>query len=1066
MNNHFYQNYGRCEQYRPHLFKWRGPLTNVKNSLPFARILLFIVAILIFNLTKAQSPVEVSGKVKDSYGLPLNGVSVQVKRSNNQGNQTKVLGTLTDENGAFNISVHAGDSVVFSFVGFKNYRLVYQGQQNLEITLTPIGSLQDSVVVIGYQTVLKKDLTGATGVVNMENATKISAGTVAEGIQGLVPGVTVRNGGAPGQNSVIEIRGVGSFQNASPLYVIDGMLSDANVTINPDDIASVQILKDASAAAIYGSRAGNGVVIITTKKGHAGEPLVSLSGKYGFQQLPKTWDVMNAASFLKTAQQQYANSGVAMPKDIANQLQNNTINTDWQKAVYRTSAYQDYTLGISGGSPSATYYVAGSYYGNQGTVVGNNFTRASLRINTAVHKGRVTFGENLMLTDNNNDYPGGGVNVFYNSSQMLPIIQVKSDDYKDPIQYPSNPGGWGIGSSNNPTYANNYLAAAALDKVSNEYGKLVGNAYLQIKLAKWLTYKFNAGLEVSYDYSQEIRDTGIWRYTNQPPETFVSEERSRFTNLLLENTFNFDHHFGKHYINGVVGFSRTQQEREYTGAARNLLQDLNGTLYTTIGSAIGSPSATGGINNKWRSHGWLGRVNYNYADRYLLTLTGRIDQDSRFGPEYRTGYFPSAAAAWRISKEDFFKSNTVNDLKIRGSYGQLGFSDALTPWQYVGFINSSTRAIYGTDQKPQLGQYQSIITNPDLHWEKRNQLDIGTDITLLDNRLNLTVDWYNSTSKDVLLIVPLPQYLGSSGSPFVNTGSIRNTGIEFSAAYHNHDRAFKWDLAGNFTTIKNKVLSVGNQGADANGNKVNYLQPANFVRSQVGHPMASWYVIKTDGIFQSTDEVNNYKNKDGKIIQPNAKPGDIRFVDLNGDGQINDDDRTFAGSPWPTLQAGLQFNGSYHNFSINMQWVGVFGNKIYDDVRRPLDSYQLVNFRSDINPWTPENTNTNDPRLAIDNGNDPSVSANNMAQTDRWLENGSYARLRNLEIGYNFQTDFLSKMKIHNARLFVSGQNLLTITKYKGLDPDVANNNLGMRGMDSGFWPSSRIYSVGIHMEF
>ncbi|UAY57232.1 TonB-dependent receptor [Arachidicoccus terrestris] len=1027
-------------------------------------LLSLFAGVLFSNGVLAQSAAEVSGIVQDQAGTPLGGVSVEVKTDGSDLSGTR--GSLTDNNGKFTVNVAAGDSIIFSYVGFQRYAIRYQNEKDLHISLVPTASRQDSVVVIGYQTVLKKDLTGATGVVDMDNSTKVSAGTVAEGIQGLVPGVTVRNGGAPGQNSVIEIRGVGSFQNASPLYVIDGMLSDANVTINPDDIASIQVLKDASAAAIYGSRAGNGVVIITTKRGRAGAPVVSLSGKYGLQQLPKTWDVMDATGFLATAKQQYTNSGVAMPKDIQEQLKNNTINVDWQDAVYRTSAYQDYTLGVSGGSNTANYYIAGSYYGNEGTVVGNKFTRASLRINTEVRKGRVTFGEHLMLTDNNNHHPGGGVNVFYNSAQMLPIIMTQSESYKDPIQYPSNPAGWGLGSANNPTYANNYLAAAALDRISNEYGKLVGNGYLQIKLADWLTYKFNAGLEVSYDYTGEIRDTGVWRYTNQPAQTFAAETRSRFTNLLLEHTINFDHHFGKHYINGVVGFSRTQQDRSYTGASRTLLQNLNGNLYSTISSAIGTPSASGGVSNKWRSHGWLGRVNYNYADRYLLTLTGRIDQDSRFGPDYRTGYFPSAAAAWRVSKEDFFTSELINDLKIRASYGQLGFSDALAAWQYVGYVSSTTRAVYGTDETPHLGQYQAIVTNPDLHWEKRNQLDIGADITLLDNRLDVSLDWYRSTSDDVLLVVPLPQYLGSSGSPFVNTGSIRNTGIEFSATYRDHSHALKWDLAGNFTTIKNKVLSVGNQGLDENGNKVDYLQPANFVRSQVGHPMASWYVIQTDGIFQSAEEVNNYKSSDGKIIQPNAKPGDIRYIDLNDDGQINDNDRSFHGSPWPTLQAGLQFNASYRGFTLNMQWIGIFGNQIYDDVRRPLDSYQLVNFRSDINPWTPDNTNTDDPRLAIDNGSDPSVSANNMAQTDRWLESGSYARLRNLEIGYSFATDWLGKMKIRNARVFVSGQNLFTITKYRGLDPDVANGNLSMRGMDSGFWPSSRIYSLGIHMEF
>lgn len=1020
-----------------------------------------IVCLLILFQSKAtgqNGSNVIHGKVTDEKGIPLSGVTVSVQNAGKK--------VLTNISGEFQIAALATDSLVFDYVGYDRKTVAAGQGLVISVLLQQNNQELNDVVVIGYQTVLRKDLTGATGVVNMNNAAKLSAGTVAESMQGLVPGVTVRNGGAPGQNSVIEIRGVSNFSGANPLYVIDGMLSDANVTINPDDVESVQILKDASAAAIYGSRAGNGVVIITTKKGRSGPAIISFSGKYGWQQLPKQWDVMDAHDFLQTSKQQYENSGVPLPKDIADQLQNNTIDVDWQKAVYRTSHYQDYSLGISGGSPNATYYIAGGYNKNDGTVIGNTFNRASLRINTEVKKGILTFGENMMLSATNDDYPGGGVNVFYNAAQMLPIIKVQSDEYKDPIQYPSNPAGWGLGSSNDPTYANNYVADVAMDQVTNEFGKLVGNAYASLKLTDWLSYKFNAGLEVSYDYTKEVRDTGVWRYTNQPTQTFVSEGRSRFSNILLEHTLNFNKTFGLHSINGVIGFSRTQQQRDYTNAARNLLQNLNGYLYTTIGSAIGSPSADGGLINKWRSHGWLGRINYAYNDKYLLTLTGRIDQDSRFGSNYRTGYFPSAAAAWRISKEDFFDVPWINDLKIRTSYGRLGYSDELSAWGFMGLLNSASRAIYGTSQSPQLGQYQATLSNPNLHWEKRDQTNVGFDGSLFDNRLSVSFDWYNSVSKDVLLTIPLPNYLGTSGAPFVNAGSIKNTGIEFSATYRNNAHQLKWDVSGNFTTINNKVLSVGDQGADANGNKINYLEPANFTRTQVGHKMASWYVIQTDGLFQSQDEIDNYKNSEGKVIQPNAKPGDVKYIDLNGDGQINDNDRTFRGSPWPTLQAGAQFNGHYKGFNVNLQLVGIFGNKIYDDVRRALDGYQLTNFRKGISPWTPDNTHTSDPRLAIDNGNDPSVSANNMAQTDRWLENGSYVKLRNLELGYTFSPGWLKKASINSLRLYISGQNLFTITKYKGLDPDVANGNVEMRGFDSGFWPSSRIYSVGLNLNF
>jgi hypothetical protein len=408
----------------------------------------------------------------------------------------------------------------------------------------------------------------------------------------------------------------------------------------------------------------------------------------------------------------------------------------------------------------------------------------------------------------------------------------------------------------------------------------------------------------------------------------------------------------------------------------------------------------------------------------------------------------------------------VNDLKLRASYGKLGFSDVLSAWQYIGYLNNNPRAIYGSSQSPSVGAYQSVITNSDLKWETRVQTNIGADAVLFNKAVTFSFDWYRSLSKDVLVSVPLPQYLGSSGSPFVNTGSIKNTGIELAVTYKNYNHNFKWDVAANLTTIKNTVLSVGNQGVDASGNPIDYLEPANFVRSQVGHPMASWYVIKTNGIFQSQAEIDGYKNSTGTIIQPNAKPGDVRYVDANDDGQINNLDRAFAGSPWPTLQTGLQLNGAYKNFTINIQMIGIFGNKIYDDIRRSLDSYQLVNFREDINPWSSSNTSGTDPRLAVDNGNDPTVSVNNMGETDRWLEKGSYIRLRNIEIGYLLPSSLLNKIKFNSIRIFVSAQNLFTITKYKGLDPDISNTNLGMRGMDSGFWPSSRIYSIGAALKF
>jgi TonB-dependent starch-binding outer membrane protein SusC len=1017
-------------------------------------ILFTIACSLITTFATAQTQ-TVTGKITSADGRPLSGASVEVKGT--------TTGTTTDANGNFRINAARGATLAVGYVGFANQEFTVGDNTTINITMQGANASLNEVVVIGYQAVRKKDLTGAAGVVDMTNANRLTTASVGEAIQGLVPGVTVRNTGAPGRNAAIEIRGVGSFGSVSPLYVIDGMLSDANTTINTDDIASIQVLKDASAAAIYGSRAGNGVIIITTKKGREGPVRISASAKYGTQQIPKKWDVMSASQFAKTSQTLYQNSNLALPADIAAQLSNPTVNTDWQDQVFQTGNAQDYNLTVSGGSSTGNFLISGSYYKNHGVLIANDFERASIRINTEARKGRLTIGENMVLSSSYGTNPGGGINAFYEAATMLPIIAPQGNQYKS-IQY--NPAGWGMGTPADPTYASNYVAVAALDKQSYNFAKVVGNVYADVKLTNWLNYRFNTGVEASFDYFREIRDTGIWRYTNQPPQTSINESRQKFTNFLLEHTLNFNKTFTRHSINGVIGFSRTQQRRDITSGGRLLLQNFGGQEFTTISSATGTPSSSGSTPLFWRSHGYLGRVNYAYNDRYLLTLTGRIDQDSRFGPNFRTGYFPSIAAAWRLSKESFFDVSGINDLKIRASYGKLGFSDILGSWDYIGTLNNAPRAIYGVGQTPQLGQYTAQLVNPDLHWETRIQKNLGFDATLLDSRLSVTFDVYNSTSKDVLVNLPQAFYLGSSGAPSINAASIKNTGVELGATYHsNKNSLFRWDVSGNFTTIKNKVVSVGNRGVDAAGNRVDYIEGTNFIRAQVGHAVGEWFVIKTAGIFKSQQEIDAYVNKNGQKIQPNAKPGDIKYIDLNGDANINNADRQYAGSPWPKLQAGAQFNGYYKNFGINLQLVGVFGTKIYNGVRQALDAYQLTNFRSDIDPWSTSNPNGKDPRLGIAT-NDPGIALNNMAQTDRWLESGAYVRVRNLEINYTLPKSLLGSINITSSRVYVSAQNLLTITKYKGLDPDVQGTSIINRGFDAGNWPASRVISVGINCEF
>jgi TonB-dependent starch-binding outer membrane protein SusC len=996
----------------------------------------------------------VTGRVTDEKGEGLPGVSVILKGT--------TTGTATDVNGGYSLNVpDLTGTLVFSFVGYLTQEIPLNNRETVDVSLAPDVKTLSEVVVIGYQTVQKKDLTGAVSTISPTASNRVTANSVAESIQGLSPGVTVRSGGAPGQMARIEIRGAASFTNTDPLYVIDGMIADANTTINNNDIESIQVLKDASAAAIYGSRAANGVVIITTKQGKEGPARVSASAKYGIQQIPKRWDVMNNTEFAAMQRQQYQNTGGQTPPSSVGTSFDPSINTNWQDEVMRTGSLQDYNVTLSGGSKTGTYLVSGSFFTNTGVLIGNSFERGSLRVNTRSQKGRVTFGENIVLTNTVAKLPGEG-NPFYDLPQMLPIIPVRGERYINE----TNPEGWGIGTTDAVTYAFNSVAINNLNSVRNNFAKLVGNAYVDVKIAEWLSYKFNVGAEVSFDHFKNVRKLGVWQFNAAPKPSSVNEERSRYLSLLFEHTLNFSKVFGVHNINGVIGISQQNTNRETTAGGRTNLQIYNGNYLTTIGSGTGESTAGGGIPIDYRIFGYLGRLNYTFNDKYLLTLTGRIDQDSRFGVNYRTGFFPSVALGWRISQEDFFRADWVNDLKLHASYGQLGIV-TLNSWDYTAFINNNPRAVFGPDQFPYVGAAQAQLANPNLKWEERIVQNIGVDASFLNNQISLSVEAYNSLSKDNLLQLPVAGYLGNlGGNPFVNAGSIRNTGVEVAATYRNNNNELKWDVSANMTTIRNRVVGVGNQGEG-----IDYIQVGN-TRTKVGRSLGEWYLLRTSGLFQSDDEAQNYRSADGKVIQPFAKAGDVKYVDLNGDGQINNDDRDFVGSPWPTLQTGAQFNASYRGFNLNIQLVGVFGYKLYNDTRRILDSYQRTNFRRDVSPWSPTNTGTSDPRLALDT--EQGVIDNNRANSDRWLESGSYLRLRNVEIGYNLPKPLLSGAGIQNARVFISGQNLFTITSYSGLDPDVVGNTdpnnsqarILERGVDLGNWPASRVFSIGVQCDF
>jgi len=1006
----------------------------------------------------------ITGKVSSGTdNQPLAGVSVSVKGAN--------TGTSTDANGNYTITAPTGATLTFSYVGLTTQELVVGESNTVNVALgSATGSLNE-VVVIGYQTVRKRDLTGATSVVNTQNTQRLASRSLPEQLQGLAAGVAVRTGGAPGQEAVVNIRGLSTvFGNGNPLYVIDGMFSDPNTTVNPNDIESIQILKDASAAAIYGSRAGNGVIIITTKRGREGALKVTASSRISRSSLAKQYDMMSGAEYVATNRQAYTNAGYSQQPGVANY---NGTNTNWADLTIGTGSLQDYNVSLSGGGRNSSIFLSGSYLKDNGILIGRSFERVALRINSDVSRGRFKITENLMISNSLRRSPQEGNfevgNPWYDAFNNLPILPVQNSSFITP----ANPLGYSIGSNNARTFSRNQVAIADLWTNNTNFFKVLGNVFVDFRITNSLSYRFNAGLETSFDHNKNIRELGIWYQNQAEKPTSVEDTRSQYLSTLFEHTLNFNHRINKHSITGVVGVTDQTIRDESSMGNRTGLAFFNGTYFNTISSAGGTSGSAGTQGTTYISS-YLGRLNYSYDERYLASFTFRSDKSSLFSPNFRRGFFPSVAASWRISRESFFKSAFVTDLRLRASYGILGLA-GLGRYQYTGFLNQAPRAVFGSDQREYIGATQARLVYEDLKWERKATTNIGIDAGFLNNVFTATLDVFRSRTEDVLIEQPLPRYLGNLlGNPVVNIGTIENKGVELELGYRPRSRGdFSWNVSGNISFIRNKILALGNLGIDPEtGKPRNYIQSGN-TRSQVGRSIGEFYVLRTDGLFQNQGEIDKHRAQASY-----AKPGDVRFrnlVDGGSNDDINDRDRDFAGSPWPKFTTGFQFGANYKQLSLNIQLYGAFGQKIYNDVLRDLDAMGYSNYRRGLSYWTPNNTNTETPRLGVsyatgipgDPAVDRGIVSNNRADSDRWIEDGSYLRIRNVELGYSLPKSISDRLRLTNARLYVSAQNLFTFTKYKGLDPDIVGANVNLEpGVDNGNYPSSRILSVGINIGF
>lgn len=990
-------------------------------------MLLFMIPIALYSQTGV-----VKGRVTDSSNAPLPGVNITIKGT--------TYGTITDVEGNYNIEVSPNQILVFTFIGMDNQEVAYTGQSVIDIKMIESIRSIEEVVVIGYQTVRKADLTGAVSIFKPEDMKNtVVTGSVGD-VLGTIPGVFVRTEGKPGAEGWIEIRGTKSFGSSNPLYVIDGIAVEggANRDFNFNDIESVQVLKDASAAAIYGSRAANGVIIITTKKGKEGPMKIDVSSKTSMQWLPR-YNLTNREQWIKLNDMAFANRGYAPAN-------HSDANTDWQDVTFKTGIVQDHNISFSGGSKTGNYFMSANYQNNSGTTIGTESNRIALRSNTSAQKefgSAVVFrvGENVIIS-----------NYKVDELDTNPIIDVWRLMPTIPVYNQNNPGGFGYGDgSRDVTFGTNPVAKETLTSTKNQNLRVRGNLFTELEFFSKIKYKFNLGFEASADEHSYLRKEGNWTFNQPWDPSSLHKNKARFNSMVYDNTLEFNDSFGNHNISAVAGtsFMDISYERLW-GTKNDLLRLSNGTYYEQLNAAQ-SDARTGGYKDMQKLFSIFGRVNYNYADKYLLSATIRRDASSKFGPDYRNGIFPSVAAAWRISNESFFNVDWINDLKIRANYGVLGSSN-IGVWDWIAFINSFPQAVFGTDQHAEGGQTQVKLVNTDLKWEELHEMNFGFDATILNNRLEVSAEYFKSTTKDVLTAMQILMSTGNSGgNPNVNAASLQNTGFELSATWRDRKGDFNYSVNANISSIKNEILKLG-YGRD-------FFTQWN-TKSYVGKPIGEWYLIKTDGLFRSMEEVLAHVDKNGSLIQPNAQPGDIRFVDYNGDGIITDADRQYCGSPWPKLQLGLNATLEWKGIDLQVQMAGAFGHKVFNGPRSGFDRFDdNSNYRANYDPWSIDNPNAKDPRPIYQDGR------NTRGDQDRWLENGSYFRVKQMALGYSLPKSIIAP-HFDQVRFFVNAQNLITFTGYTGLDPEFRNSNIWERGQDYGAFPNPKAVSFGAQITF
>jgi TonB-dependent starch-binding outer membrane protein SusC len=1016
------------------------------------------------SLSERPADIVVSGRVTDSESNPIPGANILIKGT--------ATGTSTDVDGKFSLNVPDANAVlIVSFIGYLSKEIVVGNQTEINITLEADIQQLSEVVVVGYGTQKRASVTGAISTVSSKEISAQPVVNIGQALQGRVAGVTVTNNGAPGEAPIVRVRGIGTINNASPLFVIDGFpTSDLN-SFNPKDIESVEVLKDASAAAIYGSRASNGVVLITTKSGSMNKKLsINFDSYYGVEQPWRKLDLLNTSQYIDYATDLMTNAdiyknetngsdpdvvvgsgvpdrielgGLDQPIHSGTSQTFRQTNTDWQDVMFRSGRIQQHKVELSGGSAASKMFASFGYFEQEGIMLGTGYQRGDARLNSDHNVSkRLTVGQNFYVAfdERKIEQQAGGRTQLQHMFRSAPYF---------PVYNPDRFGGFFGAQDVDGSDPENPVRIASQDKQNQQRLKFLGNAYLDFKIFDFLSYRFKAGVDY-VDYTQRSHspayNTG--GYSNRTA-AILNQNRQHFTSVLLTNQLTFDKTFGKHSVNAiVVAEQQTNNFSQITGGGEN---PISNDIIEPVG--LSKISFSG---NKTESAliSYIGRVNYEYAGKYLIGASFRRDGSSRFSPEKRWGNYPAASIGWRVSEEAFMAENEiVSDLKLRASYGVTG-NNSSTDYGYSATISSNQ--IYQIGGELVTGYTIRALANPDIKWETTYMKNIGVDLGVLNNQVTLSVDYFNNITKDMIISLPIPLSFGYDVNPFANVGEVQNKGIEIELGYAKSQGDFTFNASGNISFIRNEVLSLGAEGTTiARGD----WYGDNLTLTKVGEPVGYFNGYVVDGLFQEGES---------RAMQPKARPGDIRFKDVNGDGVLNADDKTNVGHFLPDFSYGVNLSANWKGFDATLFMQGVSGNEIYSIVKYDLEGMSRL-FNSGtavLDRWTPDNTDTNVPRAI---SGDPNQNAR---ASDRFVEDGSYFRIKNLTLGYSLPSiASVEKVGVSRLRIYVTMQNLLTITNYKsGYDPEIGNRNVGTnditQGIDYGQFPQARSMVVGLQIGF